>query len=339
MTIAVRRHFKYLVKDEYGNAISNAQVFVYQPGTTTNFLGTAYTTLSGGTTTTNPFTSNSQGEIEAWFDTPQAVDLLITDNSDAAIRAGYSTPISFTSFTEFGLIGTGIEGTAGTITTIEVGDSAAAGSSTIAAAGDHNHPVTAPAAPVVQRTTAAAGSAVTIARSDHIHGFVANTGKTSKFATASDTNEQLIQSYTVAAGTLTAGSQFKITLKGHQTNGTTACTYTFRVRWGGLAGTQLHSIAFVGTTTAHTDNPHHMDYLVNFQAVGASGSAVVQVSGDECITTTTANTPKLIVDPQTTAVGSLDTTTAKDLSVTVQMNTTTGTPNFEIDNILIEQAG
>lgn len=142
MTIAVRRHFKYLVKDEFGNAISNAQVFIYLPGTTTVFTGTAYTTLSGGTTTTNPFTTNTQGEIEAWFDTPQAVDILITDNSDLAVRAGYSGTISFSSFTEFGLIGTGIEATAGNLAVIDAGDTASAGTSVFAAAADHQHTYT-----------------------------------------------------------------------------------------------------------------------------------------------------------------------------------------------------
>src|SRR5215216_4362831 len=100
--MAARRHWRFLVRDQYGYLIQNASVFVYQPGTTTAFLGTAYTAASGGSTTTNPFTTNAQGEAEAWFDTEQTVDVLVTDNTDTAYRVseGSGTPRSFTSFTE-----------------------------------------------------------------------------------------------------------------------------------------------------------------------------------------------------------------------------------------------
>lgn len=96
-----RRHWRYTVRDQYGFVIQNAKVFVYQPGTTTNFTGTAYDAASGGGTITNPFTTNSQGEAEGWFDNAQTVDVLVTDNTDTAYRAtDPTTLVSFTSFTE-----------------------------------------------------------------------------------------------------------------------------------------------------------------------------------------------------------------------------------------------
>lgn len=97
-----RSHFKYIVRDAYGYAIQNATVDIFQPGTTTVFTGTAYTTQGGGTTTTNPFLTNNQGEIEAWFDTPQHVDVRVGDTSDTAYRAveGASSTLNFTTFTE-----------------------------------------------------------------------------------------------------------------------------------------------------------------------------------------------------------------------------------------------
>ena len=311
MTIAVRRHFKYIVKDEYGNVISNATVNIYLPGTTTVFTGTAYTTLSGGTTTTNPFTSNSQGEVEAWFDTPQAVDLAITDNSDTAVRAGYTTPISFSPFTEYGLIGTGIEGTAANISgTSRIGQSAGAGSSAFGASADHQH--------------ATNGNAAQ--------------GRASKLTSTSNTSEQLMNTtaYSVGANTCAVGTAFRVRADFHQTNGTTATLYTFRLRWGGIAGTTLKTLTLQGTTTSHTDNPVHLDFMVNIQTIGGSGTAVTTVRGDECITTATANTPKLVLDAQAAAV-TIDTTAAKDLSLTAQMDTTTGTPNWELDNIIVER--
>lgn len=97
-----RSHFRFVVRDAYGYAIQNAKVNIYLPGTTTVFSGTAYTTSGGGTTATNPFTTNAQGEIEAWFDTPQEVDVQVDDNTDTAYRAveGASNVLSFATFTE-----------------------------------------------------------------------------------------------------------------------------------------------------------------------------------------------------------------------------------------------
>lgn len=97
-----RNHWRFVVRDAYGYAIQNAKVNVYQPDTTTAFLGTAYTSLAGGTTASNPFTTNAQGEVEAWFDTAQEVDVQVDDNSDTAYRAveGAAQTISFTTFTE-----------------------------------------------------------------------------------------------------------------------------------------------------------------------------------------------------------------------------------------------
>jgi hypothetical protein len=82
--------------------IQNAKVNVFQPGTSNNFLGSAFTAVSGGSGVTNPMTTNSQGEVEAWFDTAQTVDIQVDDNSDTAYRAvnGSSATVSFTTFIE-----------------------------------------------------------------------------------------------------------------------------------------------------------------------------------------------------------------------------------------------
>lgn len=95
-----RAHWRFVVRDQQGFVIQNARVFVYQPNTTTVFTGTAYTAASGGSSTTNPFTTNSQGEVEAWFDTTQVVDVNVTDNTDQAYRASTGEIANFSSFTE-----------------------------------------------------------------------------------------------------------------------------------------------------------------------------------------------------------------------------------------------
>src|SRR6266545_8386414 len=99
--MAARIHFRYVVQDSLGSVIQNAKVFVYQPGTTTDFTGTAFNAKSGGGSISNGFVTNSQGEAEAWFDTPQSVDIAIKDNSGTAYYpATPAIPITFTTITE-----------------------------------------------------------------------------------------------------------------------------------------------------------------------------------------------------------------------------------------------
>lgn len=148
--MAARRHWRFTVRDQYGFVIQNAAVFVYQPGTTTVFTGTCYNAASGGGAITNPFTSNSQGEVEGWFDTAQVVDVLVTDNTDTAYRAiSPTTLISFTSFTEADDIyvsasdGATAVGVSGDITDIDPGDATAAGASGRYADAAHQHENTA----------------------------------------------------------------------------------------------------------------------------------------------------------------------------------------------------
>lgn len=352
MAAPTRKHWRFVVRDQYGYVIQNAKVNVYQPGTSNSFTGSAYNAASGGSTVTNPFTTNSQGEVEAWFDNAQPVDVQVDDNTDTAYRAvnGASAVVSFTTFTEADEIhiapadqGSNDAGEAGDIAVTLVNPftavTAAAGATGEWADAAHVHPYTAltPAAPVLDRTTAAAGSLTNPARSDHIHGIGLGVGRTSKLTSTSDTNEQEMYKVTVPANTLTAGSTFLIWADLYQTNSTTAITYTFRVRWGGLAGVVVgNTLTLVGTTTAHTDNPVHLRAMLTFQSIGGTGAAQLDWSGDECITTATANTPKLILGAQT-AAATVDTTANKDLSLTAQMNLTTGTPNWELETVNITQ--
>lgn len=137
-----------MVRDQYGFVIQNAQVFVYQPGTTNVFLGTAYDAASGGAAVTNPFTTNAFGEVEAWFDTAQVVDVLVTDNSNLAYRAvgGVSDTQDFPSFTEKDDIYVSAVdqvsadfGEVGDISSIDPGDAAAAGATGEYADAGHQH--------------------------------------------------------------------------------------------------------------------------------------------------------------------------------------------------------
>ena len=347
-----RRHWRFVVRDQYGFVIQNAKVNVYQPGTTTNFVGNAYDAVTGGSAVTNPITTNAFGEAEAWFDTAQVVDVQVDDNSNLAYRAvgGASATVDFSTFTEkddiyvsasdqqvidFGEVGDIAAGIINPYTAV----TGVAGASLEVADAAHVHPYTAltPAAAIKRSTVASAGTLLNPARSDHIHPYDAPAGKLAKFTTTSDTNEQVLHTYPIAANSMLAGSMFRVVLRAFQTNSTTAITWTFRVRWGGVAGVIVgNALALVGTTTAHTDNPVSLEFLMTLPTIGASGTATGVWSGSECITTAVANTPVLVKAVQT-AAATIDTTAAKDLVITQQMNLTTGTPQLEVDDVLIEQ--
>lgn len=61
-----------------GRPVGGVTVDVFNPGTTTPISETIYAAYTGGVTLTNPFTSNSQGEVEFYLDLPKAVDLRYT---------------------------------------------------------------------------------------------------------------------------------------------------------------------------------------------------------------------------------------------------------------------
>lgn len=356
--MAARRHWRFVVRDQYGYVIQNAKVNVYLPGTTTVFAGTAYDAASGGGTVTNPFTTNAFGEVEAWFDTAQVVDVEVNDNTNTAYRAvgGASDLVDFSAFTEkddiyvsasdqfpddadlptsvgeAGDIGANI---ADPFTTV----SATAGSTTEWADAGHRHPFTglSPAAPEIPLSTASAGTSTNPARADHKHKFPAAVGKTSKFTSAQNTNEQVIHtSHTIPANSMTAGSMWRISMYGYQTNSTTGMNWTFRVRWGTGGVVVGTAIVFASTTTAHTDNPVQLEFLMTVQSIGASGTATGSWFGSECFTTATANTPKLVLDVQA-AAATIDTTASKVIELSFQLSATTGAPQLEVDNVVIEQ--
>ena len=349
--MAARRHWRFVVRDQYGFVIQNAKVNVYLPGTTTVFTGTAYDAASGGGTVTNPFTTNAFGEVEAWFDTAQVVDVQVDDNTNLAYRAvgGASATVDFSTFTEkddiyvsasdqvsqdFGEAGDIAAGLVNPFTSV----TAVAGATGEYADAGHVHPYTALTAgtPEKPRSVAGAGDDLEPSRDDHIHPFASALGKTSKL-TKTAASEEVMHALTVPANTVAAGSIFRIRANFFQTNGTTACTFTFRVRWGGVAGVILgSSIVLVGTTTAHTDTPMMLDALVTIQSIGASGTATMTMQGFETVTTAVSFT-RLLTSSAQAAAATIDTTVSKDLCMTVELSTVTGTPNVEIDDILIEQ--
>lgn len=143
--------------------------------------------------------------------------------------------------------------------------------------------------------------------------------------------------YTVPANACAVGSTFRITAWGNMDNGTTAITFTPRVRWGGTSGTQLLATpTVVGTTTALTNKTWKLEGLVTIITTGATGTATAEVA----LSNHTANTSGTFAQDEAnsgaTAVASVDTTTNKDLVLTWALSATTGTPHVRTIGGMIE---
>jgi hypothetical protein len=108
---------------------------------------------------------------------------------------------------------------------------------------------------------------------------------------------------------------------------TTPGTLTFRVRWGGVAGTVLAvSEAIALDTTAHTSFAGHLQAMLTWRSIGSAGSAFCTGA----VWLNNAATLKLYTMGSAGAnvpavVSALDTTTSKALSLTAQFSVNTAT--------------
>jgi hypothetical protein len=347
-----RRHWRFIVRDAYGYAIQNARVFVYQPGTSSDFTGTCHSAASGGSVLTNPFTTNAQGEVEGFFSDAQSVDVFVTDNTDQAYRAvdGPGATISFTSFTEVDEIDVTPSDVVLTVPVVGVtGDlvaaivnpytavTAAMGASGEWADAAHTHPYAAltPSSPEKLRTAGGAGSGTDPAREDHVHAFMA-AARSSAFAlVGTTTSETEILSLNVPAGVMAAGSSFRVSMVVYVTN-TTAATrvVTFRLRWGGVAGVLLGgALAITNRSSLGTDVIAVLDGWVTIRTAGATGTAVADMVLQDKLTSATFNISGTVI----TAAATIDTTASKDLTLTAQWTTSDANTNLDVDNVQIVQ--
>jgi hypothetical protein len=98
-----RSHLRFTLKDRDGNAIQNARLQLRLHATSI-LVSDAWTAESGGVTTGSELVTNSQGEVECWFDVPKAVDISVTDNGGTAYRVSDlvgGVPTSFLTWTAF----------------------------------------------------------------------------------------------------------------------------------------------------------------------------------------------------------------------------------------------
>lgn len=131
--------------------------------------------------------------------------------------------------------------------------------------------------------------------------------------------------YTIPAGVCSAGSVFTYTLMGRLSSAiTTPGTFTFSLRWGGVAGTLIASSgAFAPDPTAAATNlTVSVDWYVICRTPGATGTGIGfgriwwSDFDDATVTTITGNLNMMMAPTSAPATFTMDTTTGKALSPT-----------------------
>ena len=135
--------------------------------------------------------------------------------------------------------------------------------------------------------------------------------------------------YTVPANSVSVGTVFRIHASGNVDNGTTAITFTPRIRWGGTGGVSLLATpAFASSTSANTNRAYELTAYVTIRTIGAAGTAVAEMEYTER-SSNALGQEVIHTDNSGATPVTIDTTTAnKDLVLSWTLSTTTGTPHL-----------
>lgn len=155
----------------------------------------------------------------------------------------------------------------------------------------------------------------------------------------------MVPDFTFAADSLEVGDAFKYTLLGDiSTVITTPGTITFRLRWGGVAGTLLAaSGAFApDPTAASTTVSYCIEWYIVCRATGSSGSlfamAIIEPNDydDATVTALKDNLNMKLAPVSAPAAVTVNTTTANALSPTVQFSVGTATTQLTNHIVILE---
>jgi hypothetical protein len=145
------------------------------------------------------------------------------------------------------------------------------------------------------------------------------------------TTETVHVVYTAPGNSAQVGTVYHIHASGNVDNGTTAVTYTPKIRWGGTGGVDIMGLnvaAFTSTTTAGVSRPYVFDARLTIRTIGASGTAMAEYTYIERTTSATSTVETTHTTNSGPTTGTVDTTANKDLAVTWSLSTTTGTPHI-----------
>lgn len=138
------------------------------------------------------------------------------------------------------------------------------------------------------------------------------------------TTETTIHTSAVAANELKAGKMYRVTLLGKTTTANASQFYTLRFKMG---GTTLITVAM--TAKAVTDDHFRSDAWITIRTIGASGTYAAHVEGF-------IGTEEVNAAPVT---GSVDTTVAEDITVTLQWDAANAGNVFTIMQAVLDVIG
>lgn len=139
--------------------------------------------------------------------------------------------------------------------------------------------------------------------------------------TGVSTEQLIFPDIVIPAGYMTLGKALQLNLMGQVTFASTPGTLTIRIRWGGIAGVVLATSAAVTGTASQTNITWRMYAETVCRSVGATGTFMTDFSFESAA----IPAPNVFYGPASApAVVTVDTTLAKNLSITAQFSLTTG---------------
>ena len=141
----------------------------------------------------------------------------------------------------------------------------------------------------------------------------------------------------IPANYLYPGAALRVMAHGRFSN-TGTPTLILGVYWGGVAGTKLAATGATTTTTGATNWPWRLEATIICRAVGSSGSLITtgRVNIASSLTSFATDIP---IDAAATAAVTVDTTSAKALTIGAQWGTSSASNTLTVHQFIVEALG
>jgi len=139
---------------------------------------------------------------------------------------------------------------------------------------------------------------------------------------------------TIPANFLQVGSVVKVTAWGTFANASTTPTLLLGVYYGGVAGTSLGNTGAVTTTSSASTLPWRLEFTFRVASVGSSGTIFGQGFVD--LGTSLTAVTRIPIPNVALAAVTIDTTTAKALTIGAQWGTSAAGNTLQVLGVIIE---
>jgi hypothetical protein len=139
---------------------------------------------------------------------------------------------------------------------------------------------------------------------------------------------------TLPANFLVAGAAIRITAFGNYSSAGTAPTLVLGVYYGGASGTALAATTATTVTASAANYPWRLEYTGIIRTVGSTGTIMGQGYVD--LGTSLTATTRIPIPSTALATVTIDTTTAKTLTVGATWGTNSGSNTLTLQGVLIE---